>query len=92
MTEETELETPELEEVTTELSTETGRSSSKKEELDWEVAEERLIEIEQQYLSLMGIPGVNVSFFFIAVLPPIRGAFNQGIRDKDLYDRIMALK
>lgn len=59
---------------------------------DWEEAEEHLREVEEQYLSLMGMPGVNVSFFFIAVLPPIRGAFNQGIRDEALYDKIMALK
>lgn len=61
-------------------------------ELDWGEAEEHLNDVEQMYLSLMGMPGVNVSFFFIAVLPPIRGAFNQGIRDEQLHAKIMALK
>ncbi|MCA1799902.1 MAG: hypothetical protein LC687_00285 [Actinobacteria bacterium] len=74
------------------MTEEVKETKPKKKELDWEAAEDHLQVVEEQYLSLMGIPGVNVSFFFISVLPPIRGAFNQGIRDKDLYDRIMALK
>jgi len=69
-----------------------AKEKEKEVELDWDKAEERLMQIEQQYLSLMGLPGVNVSFFLVTVLPPIRGAFNNGIRDKKLYDKIMDLK
>lgn len=61
-------------------------------DLNWGEAEEHLCEIESQYLNLMGRHGVNTSFFFHVVLPPIRGRFNNGIRDEKLYLDIMELK
>ena len=60
--------------------------------LDWDEAEEHLHEVEQRYLNVMGLPGVNVSFFFLHVLTRIRGRWNAGVRDEKLFDEIMALE
>lgn len=61
-------------------------------EEDWKDAEEHLHTVENEYLKLLGVPGVNVFFFFNVVLPPIRGRWNTGIRDRKLFDDIMELK
>jgi len=58
---------------------------------DWEEAEEHLHEVEQRYLDKMGLPGSTSAFFMSMILPEIRGAWNKGIRNRALYNKIMAL-
>lgn len=60
--------------------------------IDWDEAEQHLKQVESNYLEIMGLPGVNVQFFFAITLPPIRGAWNKGVRTQSLYDDIMGLK
>lgn len=64
----------------------------RKGKIDWEKAEAKLKEVESQYLSQMGLRGVNTALFFNVTLPPIRGRWNIGERSIPLYREIMRLK
>lgn len=69
-----------------------GDKAPRRRTLDWDKAEAKLREVEEHYLSAMGLPGVNTAKFFTQTLPPIRGSWNSGERTTRLYRAIMRLK
>jgi hypothetical protein len=57
--------------------------------MDWSKAEEYLKELINQYIFLIGMPGV-MPFFGLAYLDSLLKRYNKGERTQELYDEMMS--
>jgi len=74
------------------MSRTVDRSQSQPSIDDWLAAKERLVEVTNDYLNLVGFPGVNVDFVLLGTLIPLRRRYNSGERSWNLYDSIMGIR
>ena len=60
--------------------------------MNWEEAKRHFDETYDNYLSLVGMPGVNVNFALRLVLDPLLARYNTGERTEELYNAMLGVE
>ncbi len=60
--------------------------------LDWDKAKEHFDEVRQQYVDLLGTPGVNTAFALRITFDPLLARYNDGERTEELYAAMLSVE